>query len=119
MSNRRRFYITTAIPYVNGDPHLGHALEFVQADVLARHRRQRGDAVRFLSGTDDNALQERGCCRGRWSAGGGVRRAEGGSVTPKSPLRQAARPSRTISAGLLVTSPAYAPASRPPGSRVG
>ncbi len=57
MSNSRHFYITTAIPYVNGDPHLGHALELVQADVLARHRRQRGDAVRFLSGTDDNALK--------------------------------------------------------------
>jgi methionyl-tRNA synthetase len=57
MSRSRRFYITTAIPYVNGDPHLGHALEFVQADVLARHRRQRDDAVRFLSGTDDNALK--------------------------------------------------------------
>ncbi len=57
MSNKQRFYITTAIPYVNGDPHLGHALEFVQADVLARHRRQRGDDVRFLSGTDDNALK--------------------------------------------------------------
>jgi methionyl-tRNA synthetase len=57
MSKTRRFYITTAIPYVNGDPHLGHALEFVQADVLARHRRLRGDNVRFLSGTDDNALK--------------------------------------------------------------
>jgi methionyl-tRNA synthetase len=57
MSNTRRFYITTAIPYVNGDPHLGHALELVQADVLARHRRLRGDDVRFLSGTDDNALK--------------------------------------------------------------
>jgi methionyl-tRNA synthetase len=57
MSSKRRFYITTAIPYVNGDPHLGHALEFVQADVLARHRRLRGDNVRFLSGTDDNALK--------------------------------------------------------------
>jgi len=57
MSNKRVFYITTAIPYVNGDPHLGHALEFVQADVLARHRRLRGDNVRFLSGTDDNALK--------------------------------------------------------------
>jgi methionyl-tRNA synthetase len=57
MSNSRHFYITTAIPYVNGDPHLGHALELVQADVLARHRRQRGDAVRFLTGTDDNALK--------------------------------------------------------------
>jgi methionyl-tRNA synthetase len=53
----RRLYITTAIPYVNGDPHLGHALEFVQADVLARHRALRGDNVRFLSGTDDNALK--------------------------------------------------------------
>jgi methionyl-tRNA synthetase len=57
MTARRRFYITTAIPYVNGDPHLGHALELVQADVLARHRRHRGDAVRFLNGTDDNALK--------------------------------------------------------------
>ncbi len=57
MSAKRRFYITTAIPYVNGDPHLGHALEFVQADVLARHRGLHGDNVRFLSGTDDNALK--------------------------------------------------------------
>lgn len=53
----RRFYITTAIPYVNGDPHIGFALECVQADALARHRRLRGDRVRFLSGTDDNSLK--------------------------------------------------------------
>ena len=51
------FYVTTAIPYVNAAPHLGHALEFVQADVLARHRRRRGQPVRFLTGTDDNALK--------------------------------------------------------------
>jgi methionyl-tRNA synthetase len=51
------FYVTTAIPYVNAAPHLGHALELVQADVLARHRRARGDGVRFLTGTDDNALK--------------------------------------------------------------
>jgi methionyl-tRNA synthetase len=49
------FYVTTAIPYVNAAPHLGHALELVQADVLARHRRLRGDRVRFLTGTDENA----------------------------------------------------------------
>ena len=42
------FYVTTTIPYVNGRPHLGHALELVQADALARHRRRRGDRVRFL-----------------------------------------------------------------------
>ena len=51
------FYVTTAIPYVNAAPHLGHALELVQADVLARHRRRRGGAVRFLTGTDDNAFK--------------------------------------------------------------
>jgi methionyl-tRNA synthetase len=55
--SQRLFYITTAIPYVNGDPHVGFALELVQADVLARHRRLRGDDVRFLNGTDDNALK--------------------------------------------------------------
>jgi methionyl-tRNA synthetase len=55
--SKRRFYITTAIPYVNGDPHLGFALECVQTDVLARHRRLRGEEVRFLSGTDDNSLK--------------------------------------------------------------
>ena len=51
------YYVTTAIPYVNAAPHLGHALEFVQANVLARHRRLRGHTVRFLSGTDDHALK--------------------------------------------------------------
>ena len=44
-------YITTSIPYVNGSPHLGHALEFVHVDVLARHRRRRGGTVRVQSGT--------------------------------------------------------------------
>lgn len=52
-----RYYVTTTIPYVNARPHLGFALELVQADVLARHRRQAGDRVRFLSGTDDNSLK--------------------------------------------------------------
>ncbi|WP_369264912.1 methionine--tRNA ligase [Streptomyces sp. R35] len=52
-----RHYITTTIPYVNARPHLGFALELVQADTLARHRRHRGDHVRLLSGTDDNSLK--------------------------------------------------------------
>lgn len=47
----------TAIPYVNAEPHLGFALELVQADALARHRRLRGDEVRLLTGTDDNSLK--------------------------------------------------------------
>jgi methionyl-tRNA synthetase len=50
-------FVSTTIPYVNGDPHVGFALECVQADVLARHRRARGEPVRFGTGTDDNALK--------------------------------------------------------------
>jgi methionyl-tRNA synthetase len=48
------FYITTAINYVNAIPHLGHAYEVVGADVIARHRRQAGDDVFFLTGTDEH-----------------------------------------------------------------
>jgi methionyl-tRNA synthetase len=57
MAGNDNFYITTAIPYVNAEPHLGHALELVHTDVLARHQRLRGRPVRFLTGTDDNALK--------------------------------------------------------------
>ncbi|MEU0166851.1 methionine--tRNA ligase [Streptomyces iakyrus] len=52
-----RHYITTTIPYVNARPHLGFALELVQADTLARHHRRRGGEVRLVSGTDDNSLK--------------------------------------------------------------
>ncbi|GAA1630289.1 methionine--tRNA ligase [Catellatospora bangladeshensis] len=52
-----RVYLTTTIPYVNAAPHLGFALEAVQADVLARHHRARGHQVRLLTGTDDNSLK--------------------------------------------------------------
>jgi methionyl-tRNA synthetase len=50
------FYVTTAIPYVNATPHLGFALELVQADVLARYHRLLGDDTWFLTGTDENSL---------------------------------------------------------------
>jgi methionyl-tRNA synthetase len=52
-----RLYVSTTIPYVNARPHIGHALELVQADVLARHHRRIGDEVRLQSGTDDNSLK--------------------------------------------------------------
>lgn len=48
------FYLTTAIDYSNGDPHLGHALEKIGADAIARYRRLRGDAVHFLMGMDEH-----------------------------------------------------------------
>jgi methionyl-tRNA synthetase len=49
------FYLTTAIDYSNGDPHLGHALEKVGADCIARWRRLRGDTVHFLMGMDEHS----------------------------------------------------------------
>jgi methionyl-tRNA synthetase len=55
--NTQHFYLSTTIPYVNARPHLGFALELVQADVLARHHRQIGEQVRFQTGTDDNSLK--------------------------------------------------------------
>ena len=51
------YFITTAIPYVNATPHIGFALELILADVIARHQRQRGRDVRFLTGTDENSLK--------------------------------------------------------------
>ncbi|MCC7194955.1 MAG: methionine--tRNA ligase [Gemmatimonadaceae bacterium] len=50
----RKFYVTTAIDYANGDPHFGHALEKIGADVIARSHRQMGDAVHFLIGMDEH-----------------------------------------------------------------
>jgi methionyl-tRNA synthetase len=47
------YYVTTPIYYVNGEPHLGHAYSTMAADVLARHMRQRGEEVFFLTGTDE------------------------------------------------------------------
>jgi len=52
-----KYYITTAIDYVNARPHVGHALEKIQADVLARFHRQRGDDVLFLAGTDEHGAK--------------------------------------------------------------
>jgi methionyl-tRNA synthetase len=50
----KRFYVTTAIDYVNGQPHLGHAYEKVAADVIARSRRSLGQEVFFLTGLDEH-----------------------------------------------------------------
>ena len=43
-----KFYITTAIPYVNAAPHLGHVLEFIQTDVIARYQKLRGKEVALV-----------------------------------------------------------------------
>ena len=53
----KKVFVSTSIPYVNASPHLGHVLELVQADVIARYHRLLGDRVFFLSGTDENSLK--------------------------------------------------------------
>jgi methionyl-tRNA synthetase len=53
----KRFYLTTAIAYPNGKPHMGHAYEAIASDVIARFRRLQGDDVRFLTGTDEHGLK--------------------------------------------------------------
>ena len=49
-----KVYITTAIPYVNGAPHIGHAMDYCLADVCARYNRLIGHEVRFQAGTDEH-----------------------------------------------------------------
>lgn len=51
---KRNYYVTTSIPYINGEPHLGHAMEFVMGDVLARYSRQQGLNTLFSIGTDEH-----------------------------------------------------------------
>ena len=53
----RPFYVTTAITYPNGDPHVGHAYEYIATDAIARFKRLDGFDVRFLTGTDEHGLK--------------------------------------------------------------
>lgn len=57
MAEADRFYITTAIDYANGAPHLGHALEKIGADAMARYRRLKGEDVHFVVGMDEHGLK--------------------------------------------------------------
>ncbi len=70
MSQKEKFYITTTLPYVNSDPHIGFALEIIQADAIARFKRLQGFDVLFNTGTDEHGLKI-------------YRKAEETGVTPK------------------------------------
>ena len=59
------FYITTAISYPNGPPHIGHAYEAIAADAIARFQRQQGRDVRFQTGTDEHGLKMTQAARGQ------------------------------------------------------
>lgn len=53
----QKYYITTAIDYANGEPHLGHAFEKIGADAMARYHRRKGERVHFLMGMDEHGLK--------------------------------------------------------------
>src|SRR5262245_12197611 len=57
MAEKPRYYITTAIPYANGAPHIGHAYEAVTTDVIARFMRLDGYDVFFLTGADEHGIK--------------------------------------------------------------
>jgi len=80
---KRKFYVTTAIDYVNDRVHLGHSLEKIQADVLARYHRISDDDVFFLTGTDENAQKN-------------VLAAEKEGISPKEFVDQNANFAKTL-----------------------
>ena len=57
MSEKKYFYITTTLPYVNAKPHIGFAIEIIRADVIARYQRQIGKTVFFNTGTDEHGVK--------------------------------------------------------------
>ncbi len=57
MSSQNYFYITTTLPYINSEPHIGFAAEIIKADVIARYEAQRGAQVFFNTGTDEHGLK--------------------------------------------------------------
>ncbi|MDR8414948.1 methionine--tRNA ligase [Nonomuraea sp. 3-1Str] len=99
-------YVTTTIPYVNARPHLGFALEIVQADVLARHRRGRGEPVRFQTGTDDNSLKN-------------VLAAEAEGVPVRELVDRNAAAFEALREPLELSFDAFVRTSRHPGHRAG
>ena len=54
---KKPFYITTTLPYVNAEPHIGHALEFIRADIIARSKKSAGFDVFFNTGTDEHGIK--------------------------------------------------------------
>lgn len=54
---KNKFYVTTSIVYTNAEPHIGYAMELIQADVLARYHRLKGEETWFLTGTDEHGIK--------------------------------------------------------------
>ena len=99
-------YVTTAIPYVNAKPHVGFALEAIQADCLARFYRAKGAKVRFQTGTDENSLKN-------------VQAAEEAGVTVEEFVRCNADAFHALKPALNLEFDDFIRTSCEPGHRVG
>ncbi len=55
--SKKPFYITTTLPYVNAEPHIGHAMEFIRADIIARWKKAQGHEIFFNTGTDEHGIK--------------------------------------------------------------
>ncbi len=97
-------FVSTAIAYVNAEPHLGHALELVLADALARARRCAGDRIRFLTGTDENSLKN-------------VRAAEARGIPVQALVEENAAAFRSLADRLGVTYDRFVRTSADPDHR--
>ena len=89
-----RFYLTTPIYYVNADPHIGHAYTTIMADIIARHHRQLGEDVFFLTGTDEHGGKIAALGRARGAHAARARRHAVGAL-PR-PRRRARRHLRLL-----------------------
>ena len=90
MAAERSFYVTTPIYYVNAAPHLGHAYTTIAADVMARHHRQRGEDVFFLTGTDEHGEPVADAAKAQGLEPQGARRPQrralqGARAAPRAP----------------------------------
>ena len=67
MENKGKYYLTTAIAYTSGKPHIGNMYEIVLADAIARYKRMTGYDVRFMTGTDEHGqkVEERALAAGK------------------------------------------------------
>ncbi len=90
----KAFYITTAIDYANGSPHLGHAYEKVLTDVVARFRRLRGEQVHFLTGLDEHGQKVQQTARSR-------------NVPPQEFCNQVAVEFKALCSRLMITNDDY------------
>lgn len=95
-------YVTTAIPFVNSNPHLGFALELCIADAYARHARSRGARVKFVTGTDDHSLKN-------------VLAAERAGIATCEFVAQCASRFQQLAAALQISTDAFVSTSRHAG----